>query len=358
MNEMLLSEVATGLIFQTSTIIAITFGLDRWMADSRATCRLWTACFVSVLMLTIVGLTLPHFRFFGMPEIGRDSFLADIVLRQPTIVRVLCTIWMTGFAWMILRRGIAFLRLNRFLNRDCRPITETERAALPIEPGEFDDSVRLLICESTNSPFCWQFHHPTIVIPHSMLSDTAAEQRHILLHEREHLQTNHPLQHFLQGICGSLFWFHPLIWMASRRAELVREFLCDEYAAVAGGKVSSYLRTLAKIAERGNGSPTCVLSFGRSKSALVRRSEQLVTVAAHMQRSPGHRPKFAMLILITGTIGISQVWLPVNALASSRSKWSPWPTWSAETLHDFGYPVRDFEKFDDDHGFHHLFQDD
>ena len=40
------------------------------------------------------------------------------------------------------------------------------------------------------------------------------------------------------------------------------------------------------------------------------------------------------------------VWIPTDPLASSRSVWSPWPKWTAKTLHCFGINLRDYEKYD------------
>ncbi len=358
MNEFLLSEVAAGLIVQTTLLIAVTYGIDRWLGDSRTSCRLWTVCFVGILTLVIAGAMFPHFRPFTMAANRPGSIMAKVALHQTPIVHVVAMGWIAGVAIVLIRRAMIYIQLSRFLRKVCRPITSQERQSLPIQDGEIDDSMNILICDSVESPFCWQLHRPTIVLPQSLLSDSRDEQRHVLLHEWEHLKTNHPLQHFLQGICASLFWFHPAIAMAGRRAELVREFACDETAALSGGKVSSYLRTLAKIAERSSGSPSCVLSFGRSKSALIRRSEKLVSVATRSANVHPIRRVAALAGLVLTFLVISQVWLPVNALASSRSHWSPWPTWSAEALHDFGINVRDFESFDEDHGLHDFLHDD
>ncbi|TWU51367.1 M56 family metallopeptidase [Rubripirellula reticaptiva] len=358
MNEMLLTEVLVGLLIQTTVVVAITFALDLWLGNSRASCRLWTVCFVGVLCLAIAGLLLPHYRMFRVPTIRPGTVLAEISLCQPTAVRIATTAWAIGFGLMLVWRLLSYVGLCVFLRRDCRPMTKDERRKLPVQVNEFGTDLRVLVCESVDGAFCWQLHYPTIVLPASLLHDSPTEQRHVILHELEHLRTNHPLQHFLQGVCRTLFWFHPMIWMAGRRAELVREFLCDEHAALACGKISSYLRTLAKIAQRSNVSPSCVLSFGRSKSALIQRSDQLVTVARRGTDNHGSAAIIGVVILASTIILTSQLWPPVNPLASTRSDWSPWPTWTAQSLHDFGIHVRDFESFDEDHGMHDLLLDD
>jgi hypothetical protein len=43
---------------------------------------------------------------------------------------------------------------------------------------------------------------------------------------------------------------------------------------------------------------------------------------------------------------VSMAWIPCDPLASSRSVWSPWPKWTAMSLHCFGFTLRDYEQFD------------
>ena len=37
------------------------------------------------------------------------------------------------------------------------------------------------------------------------------------------------------------------------------------------------------------------------------------------------------------------LWIPVDVAASTRSAWSPWPTWSARVLQAVGVAARDYE---------------
>jgi hypothetical protein len=53
-----------------------------------------------------------------------------------------------------------------------------------------------------------------------------------------------------------------------------------------------------------------------------------------------------LVLLGATTLIVSQTWIPIDAMSSSRSKWSPWPTWSAKVGHLVGIHLRDFEEFD------------
>ncbi len=369
MSASLAFEVAVALVLQVSLLVLASVWLQRHVRDSRGLCRMWTVCFVSILALIAVAFLLPHRRVFFLPPSLASHTLLEIVAWQARLIKGLAVIWLIGIAVSLIRRAFQCWLLVRFLKQRCVPATETQLAGLPSgwddagsQPASADRPLRsltILVSAEINGPFCWQLHRPVIVLPQYLVDGDAMHCRHVLLHEWEHLRTNHPMQHFLQGICSTLLWFHPAVWVAARDAELAREFLCDEVAARRGGRFSDYLRTLVKIAERCACSPftataSGALAFGNRKSSLIRRSERLLELAGRTSEDRSGRPNWAIGGLVLVAILVSQVWLPTNAIATHRSHWSPWPTWTATTLHDFGVTVRDFETFDERTQMHEL----
>lgn len=369
MNASLAFEVVVGVILQVSLLVLATVWLQRYVRDSRGLCRLWTICFIAILLLIAVAFLLPHRRMLFLPPSLSAPVLLEIVAWQAWLIQGLAVVWLVGIAVSLLKRALQCWLLVRFLNRQCVPATESQLAGLPGDwdaaTGRLSDTagrlrpVTILVSAEINGPFCWQLHRPVIVLPQYLLDGDAMHCRHVLLHEWEHLRTNHPMQHFLQGICSTLLWFHPAVWVAARDAELAREFLCDEAAARRGGRFSDYLRTLVTIAERCTRAPYFAttggaLAFGNRKSALVRRGERLLELAGQPVDDHRGQPSWAIAGLVLVAIVVSQVWLPTNAIATQRSQWSPWPTWTATTLHDFGVTVRDFETFDERTQMHEL----
>jgi beta-lactamase regulating signal transducer with metallopeptidase domain len=368
-------EVGCTLCLQITVLIAVTFALQRWVSDAQSGCRLWTSCFVCVIGLVAAALVLPHRRFFDFPvELSREGMLA-VVVWQGRIAIVLAVVWAAGVAILLVKQAILCVSLIQFLRRKCEAVDADSLLARvqfieafePSSTGSDDPatcvaSLQNLAIFSSNQiagPFCWQLHRPVVVLPKFLLDEDDATLRHVLLHEFEHIRTHHPMQHFLQGVCSILFWFHPLVWLAARGAELAREFLCDELAAKTIGKFGVYLSTLAKVAQWcGNASCTGVpkgtLAFGNQKSALIRRSNRLVKLADGEVGSSRVRPTVAMFALLSCALLIQQVWIPTNAMASQRSDWSPWPTWTANALHQIDVHVRDFELFEDRVQMHEL----
>ena len=40
---------------------------------------------------------------------------------------------------------------------------------------------------------------------------------------------------------------------------------------------------------------------------------------------------------------MTMLWVPIDLGASTRSLWSPWPSWSARALQSVGIAARDYE---------------
>ncbi|TWU04587.1 M56 family metallopeptidase [Stieleria varia] len=367
MDARLAFEVASTLCLHVTVVIAVAFMLQHWINDARWGCRLWTTCFISVIGLVAGALLLPHRRLFHFPiDMSRESLLS-VAVWQSRIIAALAIIWVTGVAVSILRRCSLCVHLLRFLKLECYPLeTASLLSQVGISAADYP-TLSILTSKRIQGPFCWQLHRPLIVLPEFLVEDRNNDNtmlQHVLLHELEHLRTQHPIQHFLQGICSTLLWFHPLVWSAARDAGLTREYLCDEVAAKTAGKFGAYLRTLADVAER-CGTVSCTevskstLAFGNQPSALIRRSNRLVQLAEGDPPASGLRSIVAVSVLVLCAIAIQQVWLPTNAMASQRSRWSPWPTWTANALHQFDVNVRDFESFEDRVQMHELlYQDD
>ncbi len=350
MDSMQGLEVAASLSMQLALVVTATFFLQRWLGDARAGCRLWTLCFVGIIGLIAAGVLLPHRRLFDFPIAGDPQTMVQIFNWQSIITTMIAMTWALGAFALVIRRLWHSIQLSQFLRYEC---VEVDFQAWRTRFGlDFAPHTRLLVSDKVHGPFCWQLHRPTIVLPQELMDADEITLRHVLLHEISHLRTRHPMQHFLQGVCSTVFWFHPAMWIAAGGADLTREFLCDELTATTSGKISTYLRTLAKVAECcGNPSrsnaPRGTLAFGNKRSALLKRSDRLVQLAGAAPHADRWRVAAATVGLAMLIVLVQQIWVPTNVLASTRSQWSPWPTWSANVCHDtFGICVRDYESFE------------
>jgi hypothetical protein len=83
--------------------------------------------------------------------------------------------------------------------------------------------------------------------------------------------------------------------------------------------------------------------MGRATSELKLRAQRLVGLRGTATSRLGRIGQVAVVI---AAALVSQLWLPTDPLVSAESDYSPWPTWTAATLHSFDLPVRDFGPYD------------
>ena len=287
-----------------------------------------------------------------------------VTFLQIAVGRVLFGIWLAGavgvWAWMIVQSaGVA-----RFL-KTCRPVPAEHSALCEcrdlLATADGPANVSVLSSQTLAGPFCWQFHRPYIVLPEFLLGLTPSQLRFIVRHELAHLRTGHPLQLFLQRVVEVLFWFHPLVWWAARQVSRCREFACDDAAIDQPAQVADYLRTLLIVVEHSaveseQGVPT--LAFGRGQGMVASRARRLAEIARFgWTPHPSRRVlASAAMMWLVAVAACCTLWLPVNASASPRSTWSPWPLWSAQVLLEFGISARDFEVYDDRIELHELLE--
>tara|TARA_R110002095_G_scaffold181639_1_gene158901 strand:+ start:2678 stop:3823 length:1146 start_codon:yes stop_codon:yes gene_type:complete len=360
-------ELVVSLSVQVAIVIIITHWLGRLVESERIQSRLWTVCYGILLTLILVAVLLPHPRFLNPWNQISVDHASTLVSIEMQLGKVLFWVWLGGTVLSLMVFILRAMLVNRFL-RSCQPVEI--RKYLP--EVTFDElsrnfnlsgkqQVRILTTNRLISPFCSQLHYPYIVIPEYLLRFEPQKFNFIIRHELEHLQTGHPLQLFLQRLVEVIFWFHPMVWWASQQSALCREFACDDAAVQTPQEITQYLQTLLTIIEYGATEADethTPLALVRGQSMIASRARRLTQIARNCTRDQPISLSgcTASVSLILATLLTAFVWLPVDVLASPRARWSPWPSWSAEALHDVGVSVHDFEAYNGRMEIHELLQ--
>lgn len=345
-------EVLFSYSLQVLIVIAACRLLERFIVRTGDRCAVWNSCFLCILVLGCAALLLPRLHLVQPWSRLEPHTLLTVTAAQVVIGRSILAVWCIGASVSLVRWIARGHQLRRVLRR-CERLPAADVRRL-LGTTKVDGNGRMLptvlISDEADGPFCWQLHEPTVVLPRFLLEGSRDDLNHVLVHELEHLKTNHPLQLFFQHLAQVVCWFHPAVWNAGWRASLAREFTCDEAAANQGSDSAAYLRTLLHIAERCEQKKNpCAIGFGRSPSEIVLRARRLVQLAnGGASRSGrfrlGRTAAICMLVAITCLTCL--VWIPSDPLASTRSVWSPWPRWTAKSLHCFGCNLRDYEQYD------------
>ncbi len=153
--------------------------------------------------------------------------------------------WLVGFAVMLVRLAVGWRRL-----------WDIYRSAMPIEPGEpaGDLSRRRLeirLTEQLPGPVCFGILRPVVLLPRRMYEDAPARNlRMVLAHELAHIDRGDCWVNLFQRLLEAVFFFHSLVWLASRQLTHEREQICDNWVLAGGVGVNEYLLLLSDIGER------------------------------------------------------------------------------------------------------------
>lgn len=343
-------EVALSLTIQCTFVLLICLWLTRRCNSSESADKLWGICHVIVLMLVAAGVFLPHIRLL---HTGDDDMLLARVAAS-TVVRTgsstLRFLWIAGASLLAFRTIWSLITTSLLVRRTKDFPLQSDSDSLKCSMETADrirkSRTRILTSEDLITPFCWQLQHPVVVLPESLRQFPDDELEAVLRHELAHLDAQHPLRLFLQRLVEIIFWFHPLVWMTSREASLLRELSSDRRANHSAVQASAFLRGMARLADicvSRTSSLAAGLGFsGAGRSILQRRIDQLLSL--DWSTKTQSKSSLRQTALLTGILPVTAlIWVPVNDSATGRTILSPWPQISASVLREFGVAVRDYE---------------
>ncbi len=110
---------------------------------------------------------------------------------------------------------------------------------------------------------------------------TCQKLEHILTHEFLHIKRWDPAINCFQNLMETLLFFHPLVWIVSRKARLEREISCDAEVVKLGIDAHQYANTLTEVAaaaleQRVGGNLSLSVPATSGKTDLRQRVEQLL----------------------------------------------------------------------------------
>ena len=119
-------ELVVSLSVQVALVVIVAQWLGRLLNSERMQCRLWTVCYVVLLVLVVAALLLPHPRLFQpWASVGTQN-AATIVPVEMQLGRVLFFVWLAGAAVSLMLFAVRSFQANRFLNT-CQPRSEERR---------------------------------------------------------------------------------------------------------------------------------------------------------------------------------------------------------------------------------------
>jgi bla regulator protein BlaR1 len=136
----------------------------------------------------------------------------------PLLNKWLTSIWIIG---MLLKKLKA--NLSQPTNQKFVQLFERCKQDLQI-------TKKLTLAESplAKSPFTFGLFHTYVIIPvHIEKILTLKEMKYVFLHELHHFKAKDIFTNYFILFFQTIYWFHPLVWIAFRQMKLDREIACD-----------------------------------------------------------------------------------------------------------------------------------
>lgn len=226
-------------------------------------------------LLWLLPTTLTFFHFYG---IMRRTPLYVISIPS-SLAKTLCTIWLTGFATILLWKVLSHLQFRHFVLKDATPVEEPEILALwqqVCKEANMECIPLLFRSPNVKTPLSMGFFFRDIRVVLPQLHYSPDDLSLILRHELVHIMRFDSGNKFFLTFCSALGWFNPLMWLAMRSSADDLELNCDETVLMGAdeGQRQQYASLLLHTAGNQRGFTTCLST---SASALRYRLRSVVT---------------------------------------------------------------------------------
>lgn len=232
----------------------------------------WTTVFVAMLLLPLARVVMPEWSVIQLPEwfaqaaerlpaapvegagsaapaegVAAVTAVVDRAWWVPVdLWSVVVGAWLVGVLARVLWMGVGMLGTRR-LERLARPMDDERvrgRARQSAESLGVRRSIRLLAVSNDAMPVTWGVRTPRVLLPEVARAWTNDRLDAVLTHELSHVVRNDALSHLVARLATAVWWWHPLVWVAARAAQLDRERACDDLVLTTGTRASDYAADL------------------------------------------------------------------------------------------------------------------
>jgi beta-lactamase regulating signal transducer with metallopeptidase domain len=163
--------------------------------------------------------------------------------------------WAGGAIVFFIKLSRSLFRVNRLLREvenfstltdyqaNCANVTTT----IPVP---------ILICDDISTPLAVGLLKPAILLPTDCVNWSQAKRQAAVLHEYAHIRHYDNLARLLAYVAAALYWFHPLVWLSTRKLIEEQEKAADDYVITQGISPSAYAQSLMEIVQSMQGRET------------------------------------------------------------------------------------------------------
>lgn len=261
------------LLQHTSILLAV------WLIDRGLASRMHPALRHGLWTLVLVRLVLPPGLIAwpapAMAPLGIDTMAAVQGAGGSSAATGVLAIWLAG---LLLMAALTIVRGRRLRTR-LDPLADEDRATLlrvverVSRACRLSRVPRLRLDTAVETPYVVGIVAPTLVVPRDWRRWPAATLRHVIGHELMHIRRRDLWAELAWRCATTIYWFHPLVHVARRRAYDAREMCCDADAARALGP--GYRVSLLRVFTDLLGDRTSTAPAGHGWGAVIHRAHAL-----------------------------------------------------------------------------------
>ena len=336
------------LLMKASLLLAVAIVMARLIRGSAVRRHsFWSAAFACLLLLPGFGAILPSIEVSvprsagtAIPSTPRtpvagakstnavssgvvaeaDQFnaVAPPVSRLPSVPEALITLWLSGVVVSLGALVVSLGRVRALVDRGHQLVDESWRDAADRIAAKFGvrGPVRLIAHEGVVTPMAAGIQAPTIFLPANAVEWSVDRRDVVLAHEMAHLASRDPMRHLVSRIAMTLYWFHPLAWVASREATTACEQACDEAVLSLGVRPSAYAEILLDFASGARmNTPVAALPIVRRRLLETR----LMAILDSTPRRGGRRVFIPAMTGVVLTLSIAAIRPTNRAIAAEKA---------------------------------------
>ena len=179
-----------------------------------------------------------------------DSTAPETASIDLTSEQKLLLLWLAGSVLLLGRMVVARISLAR-LTRKSNPLDDADWTRMLHRESSrlgVQRHVRLFASDRVSTPLAAGVTEAFIILPSSASEWTDEHKEVVLRHELSHIARGDALVCVLSGIACAIYWFNPLVWIASRKLRAEQERACDDSVITLGTPPVEYASHLLEVA--------------------------------------------------------------------------------------------------------------
>ena len=242
------------------------------------------------------------------PSTAAGADQSASTLRSIDLTHTAIALWGVGTLLCLIRLARAHARARRIV-KAARPVGVDEHLGV---------SVPVLQSATCTGPFTYGVLHPSIIMPADAAAWPAQRRDAVMMHEAAHVLRRDGLALLVAEIACAVYWWHPGVLFAARRAAIACERACDDAVVRGGMKASDYG---AQLLAQAQAQSSCAWSIRPLATTLFGPSHGIAhRIAALLDPRLDRRPLARRRVFAVAVLGLSSAGLVAAAAPRVASR--------------------------------------